>query len=397
VLVPVLEGNGMYLVAVESEGGVTQWRTFLGDDPNSGSAQNGAIIISVDGGEAYVATGVGLLFSVDAISGSVNWAVSYPRTTEKNPARERQLQRFGVWGGRGMGGAKFDGWQEEMIIPSGNAVIVTPTDFNHLIAFDRRSGSLIWESARNPGGGEHQGEYALGVERGRVYVAGSGVVRCYKVGGGRLLWESVFEAGYGRGALTGKGVFVPSGKNKIIRLSLETGEKSAGVEVKAFDNEPIGNLYSDGSRLYGAGLRKVYAIGEFVAGDIEVERVTKEKSLGELAVGANELIAETFLRITGAYQRGVVDFSGIAEGFKSLAKELEAIPVPSPALRSEILAERALWNSGQQAQLERAKIKFPSLALDASKKDSVVRAIEAFKAELMPMREIYSKYGIEIP
>jgi outer membrane protein assembly factor BamB len=397
VLVPVMEGNGMYLVAVEAEGGATQWKTFLGDDPNSGTAQNGAIIISVDGGEAYVATGAGLLFSVDAISGSMNWAVSYPRTTIKDPARERQLQRFGVWGGRGMGGAKFDGWHEEMIIPSGNSVIVTPADFNHLIAFDRRSGSLIWESARSPGGVDLQGEYALGVEKGRIYVAGSGVVRCYKVGGGRLLWESVFEAGYGRGALTENGVFVPSGKNRIIRLSLEKGNELASIEVKALDKQPVGNLYSNGDSLYGAGLRKVYAIGEFKVGEIEAEGAPAEKSLGAIAEDANALIVEAFRRITGAYQRGVADFSGLAEKFESLAKELEQIPVPSPALRSEILAERALWNSGQQAMLERVKLKFPSLAVAEGKKEAVIRAIEVFEAELVPMREFYSKYGIELP
>ncbi|MCP4846925.1 MAG: PQQ-binding-like beta-propeller repeat protein [Verrucomicrobiaceae bacterium] len=414
VLVPVMEGNGMYLVALEAEGGATQWRTFLGDDPSSGSAQNGTVVISVDGGEAYVATGAGLLFSVDAISGSMNWAVSYPRTTEKDPARDRQLQRFGVWGGRAMGGAKFDGWQEEMIIPSANSVIVTPTDFNHLIAFDRRSGRLVWESARGPGGNDTQGEYALGVNRGRVYVAGKGVVRCYKAAGGRLLWESVFQAGYGRGALTEKGLFVPTGKNKIVRLSLDSGKEMASIAVKAMDEQPLGNLYSDGNRLYGAGLRKVYAIGEVVPGGIEEDPVTKETSLGEISGEANELIAQTFLRITEAYQRGVshvdferrmadsrADFSGIVEGFKSLAKQLESIPLPSPSLRSEILTERILWNSGQQARLERAKLMFSRVPGDldknASRKAAVLRAIEDFKTELIPMREVYSKYGIEIP
>ncbi len=404
VLVPVLEGNGMYLAAIDSEGGATQWRTFLGDEPASGSALNGAIIIAVDGGEAYVATGAGLVFSVDAISGSMNWAVSYPRTTEKDPARAQQLQRFGVWGGRGMGAAKFDGWHEEMIIPSGNVVIVTPTDFNHVVAFDRRSGSLLWESARSPGNADHQGEYALGVHKGRFYAAGNDVVRCYKISGGRMLWETAYDAGHGRGALTAKGVFVPSGKNRIIQLSLEDGTNISKLEMEAFKEQPIGNLYSNGNRLYGAGLRKVYAIGEFEADAIEVEDAPEEKSLGEITEGANELITDAFRRIRDAYvfngQRGwdeLKHFSGLDEKFESLAKELEAIPVPSPAVRSEILAERALWNSGLQAELERAKLKFSSFPLTASKRDAVVRAIEGFKAELAPMRELYSKYGIDIP
>ena len=77
-------------------------------------------------------------------------------------------------------------------------MIVTPTDFNHVIAFDRRSGSLLWESARSPGDADHKGEYALGVHKGRFYAAGNDVVRCYKVSGGRMLWETTYDAGHGQ-------------------------------------------------------------------------------------------------------------------------------------------------------------------------------------------------------
>ena len=47
--------------------------------------------------------------------------------------------------------------------------------------------------------------------------------------------------------------------------------------------------------------------------------------------------------------------------------------------------------------LERVKLKFPSLALAEGKKEAVTRAIKVFEAELVPMREFYSKYGIELP
>ncbi|MCH2060431.1 MAG: PQQ-like beta-propeller repeat protein [Verrucomicrobiales bacterium] len=394
VLVPVLEGSGMYLVALESEGGATQWRTFLGDEPGSGSAQNGSVIISVDGGEAYVATGTGLLFSVDAISGSMNWAVSYPRTTEKDPARERQLQRFGAWGARGA--VRFDGWHEEMIIPSGNVVIVTPTDFNHLIAFDRRSGSLMWESARSPRGVENNGLYALGVKDERVYVAGRGVVRCYKVNGGRLLWERLYKPGYGRGALTDEGVFVPSGQNNIVRLSLEKGEQVSVIEVEALDKQPLGNLYSNGSMLYGAGLRKVYAIGKVTPGAVR-EADSEVKSLSDVVEDIDELIAESFGRMVTAYQRGVGDFSGLAEKFQLMAKKLEDVPVPDSARRSKIKSERAIWFSGQEATLERAKLNFSRLGIAKEKKEQATAAIEAFREELVPFKKVYESYGIEIP
>ena len=46
---------------------------------------------------------------------------------------------------------EFDGWSVDTIIPASNALIVAPSDFNQLMAFDRRTGKLLWESARSPG------------------------------------------------------------------------------------------------------------------------------------------------------------------------------------------------------------------------------------------------------
>jgi len=262
VLIPVLEGHGMYLVAIDIEGGATKWRTFLCDEPGVGMSSGSPVMVAVDGGEAYVATGAGLVFSVDAISGVINWAVRYPRTPENASEVEKQLQRFGgfVRQGRSFDVA-FDGW-EEMIIPSGNAVIVTPSDFNHVIAFDRRTGALLWESARRPGGEGHEGEYALGTYEGRLYIAGNDVVRCYNVKGGRMLWEVTFEPGFGRGALTPDGIYIPSDTNKVLQLRLQDGERVAEYSVETEGGQPLGNLYGDGQRLFGMGLRRVYAIGK---------------------------------------------------------------------------------------------------------------------------------------
>ena len=277
ILVPVLEGAGMYLVAINVEGGATQWRTFLGDEPQSGTVASSAIMVSVDGGEAYVATGAGLVFSVDAISGAMNWAVRYPRTPLNNAERQNQMRRFGGFMPQGMGfTASFDGWAEEMIIPTSNAVIVTPVDFNHVVAFDRRSGSLLWESARTPGEAGHQGDYALGAHAGKFYIAGNDVVRCYKVAGGRMLWESTFEPGYGRGALTPDGIYVPAASSKVIKLGLEDGARLTEYSVAVEDDQPVGNLYCDGERVFGMGLQRVYAIGKAEPAKEEPKDVEKK-------------------------------------------------------------------------------------------------------------------------
>ena len=262
LLVPVLEESGIYLTALNPDSGVTQWRTFLGDEPEPGVASHSLVMVAVDGGEAYMVTGSGLVFSLDAISGSLNWVVRYPRTAKNNAARMQQLQRFGGFA-RGMNVYnEFDGWGVDTIIPASNALIVAPSDFNQLMAFDRRTGKLLWESARSPGNAGQEGGYVLGALDDSLYVAGADVLRCYNVNGGKMLWEKTFPRGYGRGALTADGIYLPSGLDKIIRFRLVDGEQEDESGVTLTNNQPVGNLFSNGKRLYSLGLRQVCSLGE---------------------------------------------------------------------------------------------------------------------------------------
>ena len=77
-----------------------------------------------------------------------------------------------------------------------------------------------------------------------------------------MLWEKVFPRGNGRGSLTSDGIYIPSGLDKIIKFRLSDGtqENELGVVVK--DNQPVGNLFSNGKRLYSLGLRQVCSLGE---------------------------------------------------------------------------------------------------------------------------------------
>ena len=280
LLVPVLEESGIYLAALNPDSGVTQWRTFLGDEPEPGVASHSLVMIAVDGGEAYMVTGSGLVFSVDAISGSLNWVVRYPRTAKNNAARMQQLQRFGGFA-RGMNiYNEFDGWGLDTIIPASNALIVAPSDFNQLMAFDRRTGKLLWESARSPGNAGQEGVYVLGALDDSLYVAGTDVLRCYNVRGGKMLWEKVFPRGYGRGALTADGIYVPSGLDKVIKFRLSDGEQENESGVVLTDNQPVGNLFSNGKRLYSLGLRQVCSLGEVnveLKSDLEKELDANKK------------------------------------------------------------------------------------------------------------------------
>ncbi len=326
VLVPVLEDRGMYLAALEPEGGATLWKTFLADEPAS-VLPGSAIMIAVSGGEAYVGTGAGMVFSVDAISGAMNWAVRYPRSTSDDPAARQQMQRFGrmMPGMASLSG--FDGWAEEMVIPAGNTVIATPVDFDHVVGFDRRSGELLWESARRPGGESTAATHALGVRGGNFYVAGRGVVRCYRASGGRLLWEKTFEPGFGRAALTDAGVFATSGRDGVVQLDFE-GELVASHQVELEADQPVGNLYSDGSQLYGIGMRRVYSITTLTPGEQERRRAAQEDqaAAGGSGLGDMDGIAAAMIEVLEGYPDAVAAAAGgDADDYEALIVALGAV------------------------------------------------------------------------
>lgn len=125
------------------------------------------------------------------------------------------------------------GGQDDTIIPSGNAIVFAASDFNCIAALDRRSGNLLWESARTPIEGEPESEYVLGISEGIVCVAGGKVVRAYKLDGGRLLWEHILEEqSYGRGMLSKSGIYIPM-QDSIARLSVADGELLETIDVEA--------------------------------------------------------------------------------------------------------------------------------------------------------------------
>lgn len=376
VLIPVLEGSGMYLTAIETDAGVTRWRRFLADEPVGATVPTGSIVIAVEGGEAYVSTGAGLVFSVDAISGAINWASRYPRSVKSDPARERQM-RFGGFNNRSL--AQFEGWAEEMIVASGRAVVVAAMDFDHLFALDRRDGSLLWESACRPSPDAAGCDYVLGIRDGMFYAAGREVVRGYRVDGGRMMWETAVEGGFARGMLTDKGIFVPSGKDKIMQLDLSGGKKISEIDVEVEGKQPLGNLFSDGERLYGFGLQKAYAIGAIPPAADKVGALADEF----------EALMDRFLREVEATAKGEpAKLKEISIELTELSKRLQKLPVPESDKRSE-LARRF---KDQETKIGKS---LESVAADDERAAALKAELGAFSERIEKLGPVFKKYGFE--
>jgi outer membrane protein assembly factor BamB len=253
LLVPVSDSGAIWLYALEKATGHLVWKTFLCEDPVGGANPWSSVGLAVGGGDAYVATGGGVIFAVDAMSGSVRWAVRYQRSGKENT----NLARFGIAAQALM---DVTGFEDDVVIPHGRALIVLASDANKMFALDRRSGELIWESPRQPLGEDDPSIYCLGVLGDGLFVAGKKALRRYDLSkDGKMVWEARFDTSYGHGVLTSDAIYVPVG-DTVSRFDPITGKLQAQVGMFTATKEPVGNLFSDGARLLAMGLARAYAL-----------------------------------------------------------------------------------------------------------------------------------------
>ena len=141
----------------------------------------------------------------------------------------------------------LNGWSEDTAVVYGRAVIVMASDSDKIEALDRRTGELLWKTNRTEG--TFSADYCLGVSNAGLFVAGKNVVRRYNIRGGKLDWEKEVEDSLGRGAVTGNAVYMPV-RDSILVLDSETGKDIDQVGVKLTTDDPVGNVYVDGEKLW---------------------------------------------------------------------------------------------------------------------------------------------------
>ena len=268
LLVPVSDGGSLWLHAVNKADGELAWKSFLCEDPMSGASPWSPIGLAVDGGDAYVATGGGVVVAVDAMSGAVRWAARYQRSTKGG----MNMARFGSPQTKIQG---MDGWEEDVVIPHGRALVVVASDSDRLFALDRRSGEMLWDSPRQPTGDDDAGVYYLGTLGNGLFLAGKQSLRRYDLSkDGRLMWVARFvSTSLGHGVLTPDAIYVPTGES-IARVNPENGKIEQQVGVFSPTKEPVGNLYSDGERLLSIGMARAYALQ-----DLESRMVSLKKRI----------------------------------------------------------------------------------------------------------------------
>jgi hypothetical protein len=258
LIVPVNRSGAIYLYGIDPEKeGETVWSAFLCDEPETGSVASAPINLTIDGSDLFATCGTGVLFVVDPTTGKIRFAKRYARAGEA----DEQLRRI-----NNAAFTKFDGWSSDVILPNGRELICFCSDTNSITAIDRNNGSLIWKTGLRPYGTKV--DYIIGAWGDYLYLGGKRTIIAldlkaegYIAWGGEPLFDDAVTTG--RGMVTEQGVFVPVG-NAIWRFSLEgkNGRAESLNQVEAFlgTESPVGNLYSDGQRIWVHGASRLYAL-----------------------------------------------------------------------------------------------------------------------------------------
>ncbi len=259
LLAAVNHAGAIWIYAIDpAQEGKTVWKSFLGDEPETGAAAWPAINLSLDGSDLFVSCGMGVVYILDPSTGMVRFARRYQR----DGTIDKTFRRLN-WSNPK---TNFDGWSNDVVIPFGRQMICFSSDTNRVNSFDRNTGEIIWQNPNDPR--SKKVDYLLGVYDGVLYAAGRETVVAFNLNEeGRMVWggEQVFDGktSYGRGMLTPNGIYIPVA-DSIYKFDLDgdgvDAKKLAVVDVDLGTDAPVGNLYSDGKQIWVHGGNRVYAL-----------------------------------------------------------------------------------------------------------------------------------------
>lgn len=236
----VLEGAiNVYVLCLDLETGDLLWKTplVIGQQEltmfNKSFKEFTLQMLAASEGCLYVCTNLGLVASLDALSGAPRWMTQY----ESLPIRgsnhyRRTAERARLW------------INDPPIVKDG-VVIVTPLDSENAFAFDAHTGARLWRVSSDDG---HPLEYCalLGVDRGVVVFAGLNGIGFYDLRTGRYLNGQRYREArtYAGRGVVGDGVVYQPLVDGLFEVKFENGPLGVRTEDRMLDwqcEEP-GNL-----------------------------------------------------------------------------------------------------------------------------------------------------------
>lgn len=209
--------------------------------------------IAVADDRLYILPGRGIIFAAD-FEGQLLWARPYKRSDNSD---SRHLSQYNVYFERALG---ITGWDSNFLLPAGDRLVAAPFDAQKLFILERSSGSLVGAKPRSMPGGRA----LVGLHGDQVIAVTQNSIDAVALESGRTAWQARVRA-TGKPAMTKDAIYVPA-DDKIVRLDVVAdGRRVATPNVVRPNDDPVGNLYSDGERLLAVGLNHVYALADATA------------------------------------------------------------------------------------------------------------------------------------
>ena len=265
-IVAVNHGGAISAYALDpKQDGKTVWNSYLCDESSLGANPNAPVNLSINGSDLFATCGLGVVFILDPTTGLIRMARRY----------QRQPVNLSIarGGNQGVNYTNFDSWSTDTIFSYGRQMVCFSSDARTIECFDRNSGSVIWRGMTKPL--HDRVDYLLGVYDGILYTAGPSTILAfnlkdegYMIWGGSPLFDG--KTSYGRGMLTPDGIYVPV-DDEIYKFSLlgknGKAELVGKTTVELGTGAPVGNLYSDGLKIWVLGANRVHALGAKLAND----------------------------------------------------------------------------------------------------------------------------------
>ncbi len=246
------------VIALRAVDGSLVWKSMLSEF--SRTSPTVAVGLTADDGSIFVASGGGVLFSIDRNGGALRWAVTYPRVRTNDPTAERRMQIEGRASPRQQ--IVLD---ENFIAREEDALLLAACDSDHVMAFDVADGSLLWDSPL-PGPALSAGPgYVVGVRDGRMILSSSRWLWAIRTRGGRIVWDLPLENSCGRGLLTQDALLIPT-QRALTQVDPRTGAVVKSTPVETPDSEPAGNLVAAGNQLLLTSAARLMGLKAITAG-----------------------------------------------------------------------------------------------------------------------------------
>jgi outer membrane protein assembly factor BamB len=291
-------------------------------------------------GSLFVCTNLGLMASIDAVSGNPRWFAEYdslPIRGSHHYRRTSERQRY---------------WTNDPPLIVDGVVVVTPLDSEYAFGFEAATGKRLWRVESDQG---HSFEYCslLGAARGAVVFAGSNGIGFHDLRRGSLIGSQAYahRSWAGRGTI-GDGVVHQPLIEGLLEVKFDVGPLGVRTDARLLDwacDEP-GNLVLHRDFQIVSSARRLtvyYDLDELIA------RV-RERLLTSGATPTDRIDLGELLSLRGEFEVAIEEFgAALNSPVASVAEVRRARDRLSAAHRDA--ADRAA-ESGDQATVVKHRL-----------------------------------------